>query len=864
MKPPKPVMAAILAASSAMLASPRPSFAATAADIPSCLKSLQNSDKAAGAVNILTCVDHADPVVEKDIGDRLVSFLFSPNSDGKTYVTDDLRTADPAKDPVRRGLEAEVHAWVKQADANKVAYLYFVMGPGDQNPPWASEGSDKYGLAKFLKPRGPWVKDLEAYLEPWTASKIARTASADDVGRFLDATAHEASTVLFQNKDLTLDQLAARIKQNETTGLTPPTEHASTRNPLDGSGAGFDFHALYEAGAVVRDIQSPGDKGYRRVSMKIFTQKNPDGSTQNMISIVDITPNDPNTPYLPKLIPLTQSGASTFALKDGGRKYDLSVTQKDGDTQISFAREGGKGTAIATSLRGLELARADQAASGGTVSIGGKSYYVLGQGGAHGSVLLFSKSGLDAARAAVQSGAANPAILRPDAMADVSQVDQDGVTVPIPGHPDLGTLDGKPYHLEFDNDLKIWKTVPGKGDQPAPPKTAAAAPGAAPGAGPAPTADRVDAATQMAGWDPGDYNDGFDDQTKQLIRIAAAKASGALEFHAAFFGPAKDWAASEGVGPVVGLAAGSVTKLYGFHSFVVERIVQGGQTTDRFFSVRQFVDLFKQGSTADNLGAMVTSDAGMSMQGIIGKELAAYILSDMMKASDGTVRKFLTNAAAAEKKIGAEYVINGSAATLVLANEKNTYQVLPDLTAPGQVGSNDGLSGLKGPGSVFSLVGGPGLDFPAKLAGDGGSDWVLGAQSADKKAAVYKGTEKQTVGGAAKTVEAWGLMFTFNTPGGMSRTPAPIPVFGDKGSLRMKPPSSYTLGSVPPAVALGSNALIEMYKGSTSAKGAVAVYKYPANDPANAKDPKGRCVAPVLWWGMTADQAKADCPKSSL
>jgi hypothetical protein len=86
--------------------------------------------------------------------------------------------------------------------------------------------------------------------------------------------------------------------------------------------------------------------------------------------------------------------------------------------------------------------------------IDGEQYYVIGQGGGKGSLLFFPKEFLDRD----PGGDAHPVL-----MGDVSQVLSDGSTAPIYGHPSLGNIYGKRYHLELGNE-GLWRVIPGPGD----------------------------------------------------------------------------------------------------------------------------------------------------------------------------------------------------------------------------------------------------------------------------------------------------------------------------------------------------------------------------------------------------------------
>jgi hypothetical protein len=221
------------------------------------------------------------------------------------------------------------------------------------------------------------------------------------------------------------------------------------------TGASFGFDELYKTGAEVADVYGPGDQGYRTLSMKVYTIRDTDGNLINQIGIVDITPGDITSPSLPRLIDSSSPGQADIVLHDGGRHYIVTVGS-DGSVTLKRpgAADGGPGS-IVTSKAQLSADRDSQIMNGGTVTIDGLPFYVLGQGGVKGSFLFFSQAQMQDS----PNGNAHPEL-----MGDVAQVVGDGTTSPIAGHPDLGQLlDGSAWHLEFDMQARSWKVVAGPG-----------------------------------------------------------------------------------------------------------------------------------------------------------------------------------------------------------------------------------------------------------------------------------------------------------------------------------------------------------------------------------------------------------------
>jgi hypothetical protein len=840
MKPLKPVMAALLAASSAMLASPRFAFAAESAEVKTCLENAQQNKN---AISVIGCLVRGDEAVNSTVKARIADLAFKPDATGKAYVTDEVLKA-PETDPNRKGLESLANDWVDKASVGETASLYFVLGPGASSPDWAKAR----GVDGALKAHPDWETDLNAAL----AKFKGKVATPNDMQDFLKEAAAEALKILKDPRSL--PEIRLSVEHNDTTAPEVPTG-PSTKNRLTGPSSGFDFNDMYVRGAVVKDIQSPDDKGYRRISMKMYTVKQPDGSMQNMIGIVDITPGDPNTPYLPKYIPLTQSGDSTFPLKDGGRSYKLSIgLDKDGRRTVAFSRDDGKGTAIDTNLNDLELARAEQAASGGTVHIGDKEFYVLGQGGPKGSLLFFDKTALDANVKAVQDGKGNPLDLRPGAVADVEQEDQDGVLVPISPNPDLGTVDGKPYHLTFDPKMKVWHVADGKGDEP--PKPAATTADA-----PAPTvAQRAADAAQSADWKDNGDNENFDPATKAKIQILSKvdPSTQLKQYHILF---AKGYGDDLRDPNQFTFQTGSVADIFGEGRYVVYTTVTDGKPTSRFFTVEQFVNFLKTGKADQSSGTYFSGDEPKRMDSITDLDLASRLLK-MMGASDADVAKARKAINAHTNNGSTGYVINGNpeALKVIVGGGGGEWDILPGDKKTDAASAGTGLAGLKGPGTVFV----DGATSTGILQSIG--DWDLREKDKTGTIGLYKGTEPQVVGGKTQDVETWGLAFTYKADdkGRKNRTSV-IPVFGPKGGARVPMPPKYTLAGLPQDVVLEpGTSQLEMYQKSDEKHGVIAVYRFPANAPSQAKDPGQRCVAPVMWWGVTEQEAKDGCADSSL
>ncbi len=445
MKPLKPVMAALLAASSAAFALPgissanpvhmgNPPASAPVKTAPAC--PTDGSEK--NPVNALTCLIAQNPAARADIGARLSRFLVGKDANGGQYVTAALLADTTLLPPV----QAVAAAWPEKNKSNPgdVAALYFVIGLDTAAlPSWAQTPL----LSKTLQPNMSWSGRLGVALagKGWTDKKqIAQSGAAEATTAFFNDAVAQAWIALSDTR--TKNDIQISIAANDTTGVVVPTV-TSGPNPLDSTGSGFSFDDLYKNGAEVANIYGPADKGYRTLSIKVYTTMDDNHNPINQIGIVDITAGDIATPSVPKFISVAHAGDSDVVLRDGGRHYTVTV---GADGSVTMTRAGAKdgdgGGSLSTSIGGLSADRDAQIMGSGTVMIGGQPYYVLGQGGAKGSVLFFSQALMQAS----PNGNAHPAL-----MGDVAQVIGDGSSAPIKGKPDLGTLqDGSAWHLEFN------------------------------------------------------------------------------------------------------------------------------------------------------------------------------------------------------------------------------------------------------------------------------------------------------------------------------------------------------------------------------------------------------------------------------
>ncbi|HAZ09250.1 MAG TPA: hypothetical protein DCZ01_12190 [Elusimicrobia bacterium] len=809
MKPLNPVMAALLAASSAAV----PPGMALAAEAAGTCSEQAWAEKS--PVNAVACLIDKDSAARAEVGERFASFL-------KPELAKD--------DKALAGALAEAKKWAAEQPAGRVAELYFVMGPqaDKELPSWVK--ADPL-LAKTFKPGMKFSKRLVGAL------KDGKIAAADGVKAFLDAASAEAAKIL--NEAQTQKEITLSVGKNETTDVkAPPARKGSA---LDGAASGFEFADLYEKGAYVVKVYGPKDDGYRTLSFKMCTVKDDKNNLQNMIGIVDIT--DPSKPYATKYIPMTQEGDTTFSLRGGGRQYTLSAKTVDGAHRITLKRPGaedGEGAAT-TSIEELAKLRASQAAEGGSIVIGEKEYYVLGQGGQKGSALFFPKELIDGA-----AGMKDPRYLRPVAMADLSRLDADGLTVPVQGKPDLGRIEGKPYHLEFDNALKIWRVTSGAGDPPAAPlKPAAAASRASDLTALASGGKEMEGDAQkframgFRDADPG-ANDGFDPETEKLVRIMLnPQGKPCFVFHSGLGVKDNQFCPLEKQEKVRGLR--------GFEKYGVIEFENSTQYLSLDFFAKQ-VDK-PSGIYAKN-GMTGVTDIAIAID-ILKRE--QYSDDDLAAIIKRCVPHMTNPYLISSDKTKREVYIS-------IVSEAKTYRVWPTETEGEASGSNAGYENNKGPGTAVDLpyqgpvppVGlslGPDAIFPTKIAGDKSEDMSLQKTSQDGAAAVYLLDDPDS------KEKKWFILVKGRKMDGAFYRSGPALLFSTNAEMNALP-AVYELQGYPEAK-VPNTAKLGLVIEPGGKKGVVSLYRYekPAADGSNIQDKEKNTVGPVLWWGASRKEA---------
>jgi hypothetical protein len=414
-----------------------------------------------------------------DVMGRLLDFMNEKDADGKSFVGADVDHA---------ALAATVKDWVVKKEKNEpgsLATLYFAMGPGKVRPKWVEiSKSLQNTFTSDMMWKGCLRENLAAFTDP-NSSQITASSEKTQITSFLN----KALTVVqgdekdatAPNKDIFTtcktkeDADASRERRGyKNLNPMPRMSHSKVLNPsgISGGKASYSLDDMFVQGAVVREVFKDSDKGWRRISTKIYTKREKDGTLTNEIGIFDIT--DPNNIFGHRY-PFTTSGKIDVTLgAPGNYEYSLHVrTDKEGRSQIDFVRRGEepselgkeeKPGQLTTSIEKLLLKRADQAqALGSVVTVGGEDFYVVPQGGAKGALVMLPKAAVD--NRSIDTARAS---LRPQLFAEIVQRGPEGNAVNIKYEKGamLGRVNGDDYHLAYNEKAKLWEIKDGEGDKP--------------------------------------------------------------------------------------------------------------------------------------------------------------------------------------------------------------------------------------------------------------------------------------------------------------------------------------------------------------------------------------------------------------
>ncbi len=891
MKPRSPVMVAAWAAVWAACLTPGPAFAdAAATNVPTPASKPVASAKRADAPHALEVLIKKGGQAQKDVEAAVQALVLDPD---KKYAADDVRaSADDAK-----LISAVVDKWVGAAPLH-AATLYFVLASKDPAPDWVK--NDPTASKLFA----PSQYDLPACLADrlTTAPKsqvglIQQASLATSLGNFLIAAGTDAQKVLLDcgHKRQIENSIAAHDQGTVPAPMSPGYDSANGGGNVLQNAPASSFQNLYVDGAVVANVYRDKQDGYRKLSIKEYTVKGPDGALTSQIGVVDIT--DPAHIYAPAFVPIGtgKTTISVYGGHDGGapitRNYELTVGP---DGTITLARpktQDGQGGVAKFSPGELATLRANQvAAQGGQVSIDGKNYYVLGQGGATGSYLFFDKSMIDA-----RGNGGNPLLLRPAAVADgVETVDADGMSVPASGKkPDMGTFYNPatgaqdPYHLQFNQASGQWEVKPGPGDPPpAPPgsstDTAHVSAAAAAGANTSTTGGAGGAGGPAAAASPcgaaacGDFKDAYTgrDGNADLDQVDLAKVhimkdkNQANTFYLVF---AKGLVQAHGQAPADSPLVFGPSVLpgligaRGLDDQIVFEQKKGQDLTVSYYPISAILAQYNEGKTFNpalyDTGNNVISGApaiDVALDVVVtysqGITDASGKPVDYKTAAEAIVANFKK----IEAKLGdGGYMVSGSLDGKQTGN--NTLRVMPDdkslpyfeIWPEAKTVARDATSSGTGTGTAFQMA------DVSTLSGDHSfaPGFKLADDAKNPNAALYVDD-----GGD------WSVVLRMNRAEGGKTYPvrsANIPLQGGiaqwmkAGGVKLQ-----GLQGVGPVSI--NNSKIVFFGDDT--KGAYVVYRdaVPSPDNSNIQNAKANCAGPVIWRGMSKAQAQAVCVQGHL
>lgn len=866
MNPRNPAMAAVLAASLGLLA-PRALFAAdttplTARETQDCPPSPAERIPA----NVLAAAIHcggAEGAPRKDIGDRLVLFVFSTDAQGPLFVTNELLGKYTAEQRALTAVSANatdpyfaaIRQWAKDAAPAKLAELYLVMGDAVK-PAWvAGDARMNAAIKAATEESGDFRSRLKTALvqrfRTGTQGRIPFQGKQIDQTRdLLNQAATDAHGILADSR--LQSSIRSSIMSNEDPNVVSAGP-GGPRVPMPISPRSqFTYEDMYLRGGVAGLVSGPKDPVSAPYTLKLETSRDPGtGEMKTFVAIYDTSEN----PAFVRRVPMTARGDNPVQHAPGRWNLVLNIANaENGDLAISLHRPGDNESreGLVTSASALARARLQQAIdkaqlpNGGqrVATIGGRQYYVSRQGGTVESALFFP---VDLA----SKPDATWLDLRPLAAAVISRVSGDGAFVPVKGKPDLGEIDGKPYHLELENGA--WVVKDGQGD-PLQPRNSEQQ------GSPSGTMTPGVAATE-GGYivDPA-ANAGLDEETKGKYSIRSKDGGKTyLVLTPANFIPGGQ-REYFGVTNLRGIGHYIVYEMNGIAVYqdlliVTDQKTTAGTDIRDFAIVAQVSDLGTEKCRLES----ITDQKAPEPRWLGDTVVLADALKNFLKFSDANVAKALGNAARVLTGGRKHFIMKAVASGVTIAIHPDGgrgINIYPELQS-----SPDGPNPQTADGATGTVLDAASMSWSAgneafrssvnlpdskvmrlQKLGPGG------ANADNATAALYK----------TEGAEEWYLYVKFreaNSPSSDAGEPSlakseKMPVF-----VRFEAPGlekiSLEGSSTDTGITVQKGARLLRVDGSTSAKGAYILLRSAAGAV------KDNCVGPVLWWGLAKDQAKA-------
>jgi tetratricopeptide (TPR) repeat protein len=301
-------------------------------------------------------------------------------------------------------------------------------------------------------------KYREALIEaPWWGVAYNNLAIALNAAKHYDL-AKQAMELYILTNPADAAQAQQKIYEFETKQELKEKHDAALKAKYGGGqGTGFGWESLYRYGAVVQNMSFDASGNERTISLKIATYKE-NGFLHTYFEIFDST--SPADIYHVKYS-IDWRGTINVYLDDRTVPYKELVTLTitpygDGDANITLRPTNNASVSIKTSLNALLKELASQAVYGGqTMNVGGRDFYILGQGGTIGSLLFFPPE----IKNYLENGSVND--LMPKLVSNVDYLDSNHQTQYYM-NSDLGEVNGTHYHLEYDG--SFWVAKPGRGE----------------------------------------------------------------------------------------------------------------------------------------------------------------------------------------------------------------------------------------------------------------------------------------------------------------------------------------------------------------------------------------------------------------
>lgn len=884
MRPLIPAMAAALLAALPSFATP-PSRPVTA---PAAC-----GDARQDVVLQMSCLIQGQEQAKKDSGERIADFFVG--GDGR-YLRDELKAENAQAD--RRALGEAAKRWASENPGGS-APLYLVLGPAGERPAWAASPLLQ---AYFTKSRE--LERLRGTLERagfTRDNRVPRTESPAKLHELLSAASAEALKIIRDDREL--PEIIKRINENDVTRENPPVspEHArATQRTWTGH---MPQSEMYQNGALVVDVCGPDDAGcgnnppdgYRTLSVKIYTVRE-NGATRNVIGVIDIT--DPEDLSSTKFIELNHRGDAKFQLRQGGRSYKINISQIGREAQYAVRvsrtrahfeseaeekahdaqqpRQSIRATLGTSKDEDLGEAAADQIRRAAVKNIDGKNYLVVPQGGPTAAFKFYDPASLADGTPLYKVQPAGMCVVRE--VRGGGTVDSDGLRGM--GRGPLADYSCKKVNGRWD---VVKEKAPDAGTPDSVPKESKDAPASGPAAtGPGATgpgasgalAGLIEAAKKAGYSGDGELNTHLDAATRAKVYIMKSQDGQ----HKVLFDPSFAVENNQ-----MGLKAkndsGSPITIYSVPGSLVA--VQIGEQRD-YFTPEQLAG-FAKGGLKNDAPKTGRYNLQKQLEGVSSVELFKHVATAVMGWKAGDVDEIVKRVNAAAN--GRKFSIGTRApnSVEVLVDEKDIYRVWPG--NPQKVEANPTVSDfdpeckdLKGQGTCYKKTEPQRSDartFDATWPIEGGR--TAQRVKAAPGIALYEAKDEEKLRRNGTVVETRQVTYYFvlfdhkrlegSGPAAVDVRSGRIMVFGE-GRNQMEFPGldKITLKGVAGARVRAEGGVLGLYQGSTKEKGAWALYQVAPTDAQglNIQDKAKNCVGPLIWWGMTEDQARKGCPDAKV